>query len=87
MSINHFRGRLIFRHVMVVLLLLVCSPSQSLSADGARLTERQTELANRYQQLEELLLRLAEVEAAENPERSALLRRAARQSSDKFVLD
>ncbi len=55
--------------------------------DESRLTERQTGLANRYQRLEELLLRLAEVEAVENPERSALLRRAARQSRDKFVLD
>jgi hypothetical protein len=87
MSINHFRGRLIFRHVLVVFSLLVCSSSRSLSGDDARLTERQSELASRFQQLEELLLRLAEVEAAENPERSALLRRAARQSSDKFVLD
>lgn len=56
-------------------------------ADDARLNERQSGLASRYQQLEELLLRLAEVEAAENPERSALLRRAARQSRDKFVLE
>ncbi len=87
MSINRLCGRPIARHVLVVILLLVGTSFRSLTADDARLTERQSELANRYQQLEELLLRLAEVEAAENPERSALLRRAARQSSDKFVLE
>ena len=56
-------------------------------ADTDSLSKQQGGVANRYQRLEELLLRLADVEAAENPERSALLRRAARQSRDKFVLD
>ncbi|QDT12988.1 hypothetical protein [Stieleria marina] len=56
-------------------------------ADEATLIQKQTAVASRYQRLEELLLRLADVEAAENPERSALLRRAARQSRDKFVLE
>ncbi|MDA8744049.1 hypothetical protein N9N28_05400 [Rubripirellula amarantea] len=55
--------------------------------DEAALAQRQLGVANRYQRLEELLLRLADVEAAENPERAALLRRAARQSRDKFVLE
>ncbi len=57
------------------------------AADEATLIQKQSAVANRYQRLEELLLRLADVEAAENPERSALLRRAARQSRDKFVLE
>ncbi|MEM6472262.1 MAG: hypothetical protein AAF802_22060 [Planctomycetota bacterium] len=47
---------------------------------------RQTGIAQRYQKLEELLLRLADVEAVENPERASLLRQAAKQSRDKFVL-
>ncbi|MGB1815851.1 MAG: hypothetical protein ACPHJ3_10910, partial [Rubripirellula sp.] len=51
------------------------------------LTEKQQNVAKRYERLEELLLRLAEMEATENPERSALLRRAAKQSRDKFVLE
>ncbi|MCG8653039.1 MAG: hypothetical protein MI861_24580, partial [Pirellulales bacterium] len=71
-------------------LVLVLAPFSGLPKSGAdevSLADRQASLANRYQRLEELLLRLAEVEAAENPERSALLRRAARQSRDKFVLD
>ncbi|MGB7346641.1 MAG: hypothetical protein WBD20_20635 [Pirellulaceae bacterium] len=57
------------------------------AADEATLTQKQSAVASRYQRLEELLLRLADVEAAENPERSALLRRAARESRDKFVLE
>ncbi|WP_231743697.1 putative sodium/potassium/calcium exchanger [Stieleria neptunia] len=47
---------------------------------------RQAGVADRYQRLEELLLRLADVEAAENPDRAALLRQAAKQSREKFVL-
>ena len=56
------------------------SPTNNLSA-------RQASVAERFQKLQDLLLRLAEMEAAENPERSALLRRAARQSSDQFILE
>ncbi|MEX0824557.1 MAG: hypothetical protein WD119_00240, partial [Pirellulaceae bacterium] len=51
------------------------------------LAARQKQVAERFQRLEQLLLRLAEVEATENPERSALLRRAAKQSRDSFILD
>ncbi len=59
------------------------------TADNPRtsLSVRQSSVADRYQKLEELLLRLAEMESAENPERAALLRRAARQSSDQFILN
>ena len=56
-------------------------------ADNEKLAEKQSSVAERYQRLEELLLRLSDVEAAENPQRAALLRRAARQSRDKFVLE
>lgn len=51
------------------------------------LPDRQTQVSERYQRLEELLLRLAEVEVTENPERAALLRRAAKQSRDTFILE
>ena len=60
--------------------------SVAVRADTSDLTKRQNGVADRYQRLEELLLRLAEMEASENPERAALLRRAAKQSSDQFVL-
>ena len=55
-------------------------------APGSQLSERQSSVAQRYQKLEELLLRLADVEAAENPERAALLKQAVKQSRDKFIL-
>lgn len=57
------------------------------AADNEELAKKQSSVAERYQRLEELLLRLSDVEAAENPQRAALLRRAARQSRDKFVLE
>ncbi len=57
------------------------------NAATSNLPQRQTGVAQRYGKLEELLLRLADVEADENPERAALLRRAAKQSRDKFTLE
>ncbi|NNE00409.1 MAG: hypothetical protein HKN47_24080, partial [Pirellulaceae bacterium] len=78
-----------YRFAIIVVLLLVPAvrPIRSTAAEDATLVQKQSAVANRYQRLEELLLRLADVESAENPERSALLRRAARQSRDKFVLE
>ena len=72
--------------VPIVALLTVAMLPMNVQAQEPDLTQRQTGLADRYQELEELLLRLAEVEAAENPERAALLRQASKQSRDKFVL-
>jgi hypothetical protein len=71
---------------LLAMLLLVLTPTTAL-ADHTALSQRQAGVSDRYQQLEELLLRLADMEVAENPERAALLRRAARQSRDKFVLE
>jgi hypothetical protein len=78
----------------VLWLVVVCGWAGWMGSPGVRAQEvdaslgnRQAGVAERYQRLEELLLRLADVEAAENPERAALLRRAARQSRDKFVLE
>ena len=85
--------------MMATLLLPEMSPAQEpgtrteagTQATGAQediaLAARQAGIVSRYQKLEALLLRLADMEAAENPERSALLRRAARQSRETFVLD
>ena len=58
-----------------------------LRAEENELADQQQQVAERYRRLEELLLRLADVEADENAERAALLRRAAKQSRDLFVLD
>lgn len=77
---------------LIVMLILSIAPSigmaQSESSEGneSHLDDRQSSVAKRYQRLEELLLRLADMEAVENPERASLLRRAAKMSRDKFVL-
>ncbi len=57
------------------------------AAQELSLAVRQQQVAERFRKLEELLIRLAEVEATENPERAALLRRAAKQSRESFILD
>jgi hypothetical protein len=80
-------------HLLIALTLLASILNQTVQpqtvyADGIEsLAAKQQSVTKRYEQLEELLLRLAEVESTENPERSALLRRAAKQSRDKFVLE
>lgn len=56
-------------------------------AEEDPLISRQTSVAARYARLEELLLRLSDAEARENPERAALLKRVARQSRERFVLE
>lgn len=70
---------------------LTCQLHSRLPAQEANnrttLGDRQASVAQRFQKLQDLLLRLAEMEAAENPERAALLRRAARQASDQFILE
>ena len=62
------------------------SAATSKAGPKVDLSDRQESVAERYEKLEELLLRLADMEAAENPDRSALLRRAAKMSRDRFVL-
>ena len=74
-----------------MMLLLTCQLHSRIPAQETNtrttLGNRQASVAERFQKLQDLLLRLAEMEAAENPERAALLRRAARQSSDQFILE
>ncbi|WP_235908405.1 hypothetical protein [Roseiconus nitratireducens] len=87
-----FRARGLKWGIGLMILCLPLLPSRGIGqetpspAQESDLLLRQSGVAERYERLEELLLRLADMEAAENPERSALLRRAAKQSRDKFVL-
>ncbi len=60
---------------------------QTPAAPTSGVADKQIDVTERYRKLEELLLRLADLEADENPERAALLRRAAKQSRDTFVLE
>ena len=62
------------------------TPSKDEIPNAPGLLQRQQQVADSYKRLEELLIRLADVEASTNPERASLLRRAARQSSETFVL-
>ena len=88
-------GRNRFAHALALAsaVLVVCiteKPSFAQSSTGDEVTtlaSRQSSVATRYERLEELLLRLADMEASENPERSALLRRVAKQSRERFVLE
>ncbi len=84
---NATRGRLPWACILISGLTFSFFTGGSSCADESPLIQRQVSVSDRYQKLEKLLLRLADVEAAENPDRSALLRRAVRQSRDKFVLD
>ena len=45
----------------------------------------QGKVADRYTHLEQLLIRMAELEATSNPQRAALLKRAAQQSSERLT--
>jgi hypothetical protein len=49
------------------------------------LPQQQAALAQRYEQLEQILLKLADVAATSDPQRSALLRQAARQGRDGLI--
>lgn len=79
--------------VLLIGLLVTCvgsiavAQSNDNSAEEDPLVTRQTSVAERYARLEELLLRLADVESRENPERASLLKRVAKQSREKFVLE
>ena len=81
------KNRIIPLLVLTFSVTMVSLPISLRADDFSALSLKQEGVAKRYEKLEELLLRLADVEATENPERSALLRRAAKQSRDKFVLE
>ncbi len=61
--------------------------AQAGTENPAVLKQRQEQLGDRFSRFETLLLRLADVEASENPERAALLRRASRQARELFILE
>jgi len=55
------------------------------TASGEVLPQQQAALAQRYEQLEQILLKLADVSASSDPQRAALLRQAARQGRDGAI--
>ncbi len=92
-SLFSSRGVLGWFVIHFTLMLLVTGVSVMAQSDRDQaeqsdpLVAKQTSVASRYARLEELLLRLADVESRENPERAALLKRVARQSRERFVLE
>ncbi len=85
---------------LAAFVLLVIMPSPGLefqtcaqNADSSArepsdpLTTEQQQVAGRYKKLEELLLRSAELESAENPARSALLQQAAQLGKQSQLAD
>jgi hypothetical protein len=59
-------------------------PADKKSADGP-LVEKQERVADRFRELERLLLRMAELTAPTDPRRAALLRQAVAQSKDRAI--
>lgn len=49
------------------------------------LSIEQGRIADKYARLEQLMVRMAEIEAASNPQRAGLLRRAVEQSSERLI--
>ncbi len=73
------------RSAALIALLVAVSASVCTAADP--LAGRQAGVADRFARLETLLLRLADVESVENPERASLLQRVVRQAREKFILE
>ncbi|MGE0755403.1 MAG: hypothetical protein AB7O38_00215 [Pirellulaceae bacterium] len=65
-------------------------PEPAAPAKGSKgrledLAVSQAQLADKYARLEQLLIRMSEMEAATNPQRASLLKRAAQQSTDRMT--
>ena len=60
-------------------------PAEKAAAPADKLVLEQQQVADRFQRLEELLLRMAELSAATDPRRAALLRKAVGQSKERLI--
>ena len=77
-------SKLSLRFVLLVLLMVVFS-TQGLCAE--RLAEDQNELANRFDRLEEIALRIADSIESEEPDRAMQIRNAIRRAQEMSVAD
>lgn len=100
-AVPRYVGRLAGRALLVLLALSVAAvrpagaqppavADDAEQADAAEqpadLSQDQQQLAARYKRFEDVLLRLAELTAGEDPDRAALLRRAVAQSKNRLIL-
>src|SRR5690606_25566027 len=70
----------------LVLSLAALAPAQEASTEPqSDLALRQGRIADKYARLEQLMLKMAEVDAASNPQRAALLKKAVQQSKDNLT--
>ncbi len=79
------RYRLLLGSVLVAVLLSTC-PSSVFGAEEKKsvdLALRQSQIADRYRQLETMLLKMAEYDASTNPRRAALLRQTLAKSKER----
>ncbi|MFI4876196.1 MAG: hypothetical protein ACIALR_12685, partial [Blastopirellula sp. JB062] len=60
-------------------------PTAEAAKPEAALAERQERLAKGFSRLEDLMIKMAEIDEIENPERAKLLREAAHSSKDKLI--
>ena len=60
-------------------------PGSSAGGSSSELALRQGRIADKYARLEQLMLKMAEVDAATNPKRAALLKQAVQQSKEKLT--
>lgn len=86
-SIPQVCGRAVWCLILVSASCLFFCNASTVRGDDSDLLLKQKGVGERYKRLEESLLRLADAEAAENPERASLLRQAAKLSRDQFVLE
>ena len=84
------RDRMLGRWIGRMLILLSCGIGltvwgQEPASEIEQLALQQTRLADNYARLEQTIIRMAELEASTNPQRAALLKRAAQQSSERLT--
>ncbi len=82
-----------FLGLAVVMTLALCGQMSQLSVMAAepaerpadQLAERQRGVAKKYQQLEQILLRMSELTAASDPRRTALLKKTVAESKQRLI--
>ena len=73
------------RHSLLLALTLTWATALLLPLPAQELTDKQRNLAGRFSQLEQILLRLAETSGSSNPRQAALLKKALLESRDKLL--
>jgi len=73
------------RHSLLLALTLTWATAFLLPLPAQELTDKQRNLAGRFSQLEQILLRLAETSGSSNPRQTALLKKALLESRDKLL--